>query len=104
MPIFAQGVKWLILSDGEHSITAVLDQELDRLVDNGKLKDLSIIDLFAFVILDNPDEAVLGRKSLINIGELKIYRKSFPNCIGEPINIFGRARFWFRCRTDAGRH
>jgi len=61
----SHGVQWLTLSDGNYSISAVLSPDIQPLVRSGQLKTISIVELDAYVVLDNTTEAPQARTALI---------------------------------------
>lgn len=89
IPMFGtHGMKWLTVSDGKHSITGVLNPDFAHLIDDNQLKDNSIIELDAYSVRDNPDEAAMGRLAALQVGLVSILRTDFPGWIGEPVNVF----------------
>jgi hypothetical protein len=86
--IGTHGVKWMTVSDGKHCTSAILDLELNHLVDNGQLKENSIIDIDAYAVDDNIYEAANGRTKLLCIGLLTVFLANFPCRLGNPKDVF----------------
>jgi Replication factor-A protein 1, N-terminal domain len=82
------GLQWMIVSDGKHSITAILNSELNPFVEKGQLKENSVIDLVAYVVGENKEEESLGRTAILHVGYVEVFRSDFPGRIGEPMDIF----------------
>src|SRR5271169_4722747 len=86
------GLQWLTVSDGNYSISAVLNPDLKPLVESGHLKKNSIIEVDGYVLEDNPTEAAKGRTCLLSVGAITITHPDFPDLIGEPKDIFDATR------------
>jgi hypothetical protein len=82
------GSQWMTLSDGQHSISAVLFSDLRPLVDSGCVIENSVIDLLAYQIDDNHSEAPEGRMVKLFVDAFAIFRTDFPGRIGEPKDVF----------------
>lgn len=83
------GLQWLTISDGNHSIQAVLENELKPLVTKGSIKANTVVDIIGYVILKDPNTPSLP--FVVNIGLLDIFQTDFPDRIGNPQNIFEAA-------------
>jgi Replication factor-A protein 1, N-terminal domain len=82
-----RGLKFMTVSDGIHSISAALSLDLNPLVDNGTLRENSIIDLDAWVI-DDDEDSPDKNKLLLCLGYLRVFISEFPEKIGNPKDIF----------------
>lgn len=100
----SHGVIWLTLSDGNYTISAVLFDELNHLVHEGKLKISSIIELDMYTVTDNMYEVTQGRTCLINAGAMKILFSDFPERLGDPKDIFDAAEDGPRSYANAPTH
>jgi len=82
------GPQWLTISDGNHSIQALVDlcDELKHLVGKGPIKANTVVDIICYVLVQDPRSPSLP--FVVNIGFLDILQSDFPDLIGHPQNIF----------------
>jgi Replication factor-A protein 1, N-terminal domain len=81
-------MKWMTMSDGERSITAILHDSLHHLVTNGQLKNNSIICVEGYFVDVNLEETLKGRRILVHVMDLTVIQTDVADCIGEPVNLF----------------
>ena len=83
-----QGIQWMTVSDGNYSISASLNPDLEHLVKSGFVKKNTVLEINGYNIGDNKDEAFAGRNLLLYVGAITCIFPNFPEQIGEPKDIF----------------
>jgi hypothetical protein len=86
--IVNNGLQWMTVSDGQYSIAACLNPELKYMYETRQIQENSIIYLTGYGTEPNTEEAIDGRPIRLIIGAFTVERSSFPEQIGNPVDLF----------------
>ena len=90
VPVFSlQGIQWMTISDGNDSISTILNPDLKHLIESaGVMRKNTVFEINGYTIQENVDEAYAGQTLQLDVGAITIIFSKFPDCIGDPKDIF----------------